>query len=124
NSWGWGSTSIVALLAGSVVMLVAFVLIERRVKAPIVEFPLFASRNFVGANLVALIVTFAMLAQFFFIALYMQDVLGLSPLATGVAILGAVVAVSLLRGRAERSPDLADAEAPVTAPGQLATAQR
>ena len=44
-----------------------------------VEFPLFASRNFVGANLVALIVTFAMMAQFFFVALYMQDILG--PLA-------------------------------------------
>ena len=42
-----------------------------------VEFPLFASRNFVGANMVALIVTFAMLAQFFFLALYMQNILGL-----------------------------------------------
>src|SRR4051794_2326262 len=46
NSWGWSSPAIVALLAGSVFMLGAFVLIERRVRAPIVEFPLFASRNF------------------------------------------------------------------------------
>jgi EmrB/QacA subfamily drug resistance transporter len=102
NSWGWGSSAIVALLAGSVVMLVAFVLIERRVKAPVVEFPLFASRNFVGANLVALIVTFAMLAQFFFIAIYMQNILGLSPVEAGVRFLPAtlmIVAVAPIAGR-------------------------
>ncbi|MDX6637149.1 MAG: hypothetical protein QOJ01_660, partial [Solirubrobacterales bacterium] len=80
NSWGWGSAGIVGLLAGSVVMLGAFVAIERRVDSPIVEFPLFASRNFVGSNVIALVVTFAMMAQFFFMALYMQDILGLSPL--------------------------------------------
>lgn len=102
NSWGWGSPAIVALLAGSVLMLGAFVIIERRVAAPIVEFPLFASRNFVGANLVALIVTFAMLAQFFFIALYMQNILGLSPLEAGVRFLPAtlmIVAIAPIAGR-------------------------
>ena len=51
--------------------------VELRVPAPMVEFRLFASRNFIGANLVALVVTFAMLGQFFFIALYMQDILAL-----------------------------------------------
>src|SRR5881394_3281220 len=70
NSWGWGSTSIVTLLAGAVAMLVAFVAVELRVSAPMVEFRLFASRNFVGANMIALVVSFAMLAQFFFLALY------------------------------------------------------
>ncbi len=102
NSWGWGSTAVVGLLAGSVVLLVAFVLIEQRVKAPVVEFPLFASRNFVGANLVALIVTFAMLSQFFFIAIYMQNILGLSPLEAGVRFLPAtlmIVAIAPLAGR-------------------------
>ncbi len=102
NSWGWGSPATVGLFAGSVLMLVAFVVIEGRVKAPIVEFPLFASRNFVGANLVALIVTFAMLAQFFFIAIYMQDVLGLSPVEAGVRFLPAtlmIVAIAPIAGR-------------------------
>jgi EmrB/QacA subfamily drug resistance transporter len=102
NSWGWGSPAIVSLLGGSIAMLAAFVVIERRVAAPIVEFPLFASRNFVGANLVALIVTFAMLAQFFFIALYMQDILGLSPLEAGVRFLPAtlmIVAIAPIAGR-------------------------
>jgi EmrB/QacA subfamily drug resistance transporter len=65
NAWGWGSVPVLSLFAGSVAMLVVFILVERRVAAPMVEFPLFASRNFVGSNLIALIVTFAMLAQFF-----------------------------------------------------------
>ncbi len=102
NSWGWGSPGIVALLAGSAAMLAAFVVIERRVAAPMVEFRLFASRNFVGANLIALVVSFAMLAQFFFLAIYMQDVLGLSPLEAGVRFLPAtlmIVTVAPIAGR-------------------------
>ena len=102
NSWGWTSAAVLALLAISVLMLAAFVAIERRVKAPVVEFPLFASRNFVGANLVALIVTFAMLAQFFFVTLYIQDVLGYSPLEAGVRFLPAtlmIVAFAPVAGR-------------------------
>jgi EmrB/QacA subfamily drug resistance transporter len=102
NSWGWGSPQIVALLAGSVLMLALFPFIERRVAAPMVEFPLFASRDFVGANVIALIVTFAMLAQFFFIALYMQNILGYSPLEAGVRFLPAtlmIVAIAPIAGR-------------------------
>ena len=67
-----------------------------------VEFPLFGSRNFVGSNLIALVVTFAMLAQFFFLALYMQDILGYSPLEAGVRFLPAtlmIVAFAPLAGR-------------------------
>jgi EmrB/QacA subfamily drug resistance transporter len=102
NSWGWGSIPIVALLAGSALMLAAFVAVELRVRAPMVEFPLFASRNFIGANLVALVVTFAMLGQFFFITLYMQDILRYSPLEAGVRFLPAtlmIVAFAPLAGR-------------------------
>jgi EmrB/QacA subfamily drug resistance transporter len=93
NSWGWTSLPIVALLAGSVVMLGAFVAIEQRVAAPMVEFPLFASRNFVGSNVIALVVTFAMMAQFFFMALYLQDILGLSPLEAGIRFLPATLMI-------------------------------
>src|SRR4051812_24810540 len=83
-------------------MLAAFILVELRVKAPMVEFRLFASRNFVGSNLIALIVTFAMLSQFFFLALYMQNMLGYSPLQAGVRFLPAtlmIVAVAPIAGR-------------------------
>ncbi len=82
--------------------MAAFVLVELRVKVPMVEFKLFASRNFVGSNVIALIVTFAMMAQFFFLALYMQNILGYSPLQAGVRFLPAtlmIVAIAPLAGR-------------------------
>jgi EmrB/QacA subfamily drug resistance transporter len=102
NSWGWGSPEIVALLAGAVLGLAAFVAIERRVKVPMVDFSLLSDRNFLGAVVVALIVSFAMLGVFFFLALYMQDILGYSPLEAGVRFLPStlmIVGVAPLAGR-------------------------
>jgi EmrB/QacA subfamily drug resistance transporter len=102
NSWGWGSTAIVSLIAASLVLLVAFVFVEMRVRAPMVEFALFANRNFIGAVSVAFIVTFAMLGMFFFLALYMQNVLGYSPLEAGVRFLPTtllIMVVAPLSGR-------------------------
>jgi EmrB/QacA subfamily drug resistance transporter len=102
NSWGWGSTQILALLAGAALSLIVFVLVELRVKAPMVEFRFFADRNFLGAVVVALIVTFAMMGVFFFLALYMQDILHYSPLEAGVRFLPStlmIVAVAPVAGR-------------------------
>jgi EmrB/QacA subfamily drug resistance transporter len=102
NSWGWGSAEIVALIAGAAVGLVAFVLVELRVKVPMVEFHFFADRNFLGAVVVALIVSFAMLGVFFFLALYMQDILGYTPLEAGVRFLPStlmIVTVAPVAGR-------------------------
>jgi len=102
NDWGWGSTGIVALFAGSAVALAAFVAIELRVKAPMVEFRFFADRNFVGAVVVALIITFAMMGVFFFLALYMQDILRYSALEAGVRFLPStlmIVGVAPVAGR-------------------------
>ncbi len=105
NSWGWGSARIIGLLALSVIALVGFVFIERRVPAPIVELPLFASRNFVGTNVVALVVTFAMMAQFFFVTLYIQDVLGYSPVETGLRFLPSTLMIVLIAPIAGRMTD-------------------
>ena len=113
NSWGWSSPEIIALLAGSAVLMAGFVAVERRVEAPMVEFPLFASRDFVGTNLIALIVTFAMIGQFFFIAIYMQEILGLSALEAGVRFLPAtlmIVAVAPARRPAHRQDRRAPAD--------------
>ncbi len=102
NSWGWGSTEIVALLVGAVVGLGAFVAIERRVKVPMVDFSLLSDRNFLGAVVVALIVSFSMLGVFFFLALYMQDILRYSPLEAGVRFLPStlmIVGVAPVAGR-------------------------
>jgi len=102
NSWGWGSPAVVALLAGSVLGGIAFVAVENRAKAPMVEFRFFGDRNFLGAVVVALIITFAMMGVFFFLALYMQDILRYSPLEAGVRFLPStlmIVGVAPVAGR-------------------------
>ena len=87
NAWGWGSPGILALLAGSVVAGVAFVAVEKRSAAPVVDFEALRSKQFLGANIVAFMVTFGMLATFFFLALYMQNILGYSALEAGIRFL-------------------------------------
>jgi EmrB/QacA subfamily drug resistance transporter len=102
NSWGWGSPEIVGLLVGAAIALPAFVWVENRVKAPMVQFDLLSDRNFLAAVCVALIITFAMMGVFFFLALYMQDILGYTPLEAGVRFLPStlmIVAVAPVAGR-------------------------
>jgi EmrB/QacA subfamily drug resistance transporter len=102
NSWGWGSPTTVGLLLTAAVALPAFVGVERRVKAPMVQFELLSDRNFLGAVVVALIITFAMLGVFFFLALYMQNILGYSPLEAGIRFLPStlmIVTVAPISGR-------------------------
>jgi len=103
--WGWGSARIVALLAIAAVGMLAFALVERRSQAPIVDFSFFRSRSFAGANIVAFVVSFAMLAMFFFIALYMQNVLAYSPLEAGVRFLPSTLMIVLLAPIAGRLTD-------------------
>ncbi|HMJ34724.1 MAG TPA: MFS transporter [Baekduia sp.] len=93
NAWGWGSGQIVGLLATAVVGLAAFAVIETRSVNPMVDFRFFRARSFLGANVVAFIVSFAMLATFFFLALYLQNVRGYSPLQAGVRFLPMTVVI-------------------------------
>jgi EmrB/QacA subfamily drug resistance transporter len=102
NGWGWGSTEVIALLAVAAIALPTFVFVENRVKAPMVQFDLLSDRNFLGAVVVALIITFAMMGVFFFLALYMQDILGYSPLEAGVRFLPStlmIVGIAPVAGR-------------------------
>jgi EmrB/QacA subfamily drug resistance transporter len=102
NSWGWGSTEVVGLLALAALALPAFVWVENRVKAPMVQFDLLRDRNFLAAVCVAMIISFGMLGVFFFLALYMQDILGYSPLEAGVRFLPStlmIVGVAPVAGR-------------------------
>ena len=91
NSWGWSSGRIVGLLVLAAVSLTLFFVIELRSKSPMLDLSYFKSRSFLGANIVAFIVSFAMLAMFFFLALYMQNVLGYSPLEAGARFLPATL---------------------------------
>jgi EmrB/QacA subfamily drug resistance transporter len=102
NSWGWGSTEVVGLLILAALALPAFVFVENRVKAPMVQFDLLSDRNFLAAVCVAMIISFGMLGVFFFLALYMQDILGYSPLEAGVRFLPStlmIVGVAPVAGR-------------------------
>jgi len=105
NAWHWGSIRVIALLAVAVTGLVSFVLIERRVRAPMVDFTFFRSRSFLGASVVGFIVSFAMLAQFFFLALYMQNILHYSPLQAGVRFLPSTVVIIVMGPIAGRLTD-------------------
>jgi EmrB/QacA subfamily drug resistance transporter len=93
NAWGWGSPRIIGLLAVAGLSLAAFVVAERRSPEPMVDFRFFASKTYLGANLVAFVVTFAMLAMFFFLALYMQNIKGYSPLEAGVRFLPSTLVI-------------------------------
>jgi EmrB/QacA subfamily drug resistance transporter len=105
NGWGWGSGRILALFAVAVVSLITFAVAETRVANPMVDFRFFRSTSFLGANLVAFIVSFAMLAMFFFLALYMQNVRGYSPLQAGVRFLPSTAVIILAGPIAGRLSD-------------------
>ncbi|MHB8575014.1 MAG: MFS transporter [Dehalococcoidia bacterium] len=96
NDRGWGSAYILGLLGGGAVLLALFVWIERRVANPLLDMRFFRSPTFSGANLCAFTSTFAMFAYFFFITLYMQDVLGYSALQTGLRLLPQTAGTAIL----------------------------
>ena len=84
---GWGSTQTLGLLGVSAVLIAAFVAIELRSTAPLVPFRIFRARTLTGANVVGLLVGGSLFAMFFFITLYMQQVLGYSPIDAGLSYL-------------------------------------
>jgi len=87
NDAGWASTQTLALLAGAVVLFAAFLVIEANVRVPLMPLGLFRLRNLATANIVGVLWAAAMFAWFFLSALYLQLVLGYSPLQVGLAFL-------------------------------------
>jgi EmrB/QacA subfamily drug resistance transporter len=98
NSAGWGSAQTISLLAVSVALIVGFVLIERRSAAPLVPFRIFRLRTLTGANVVGLLVGASLFSMFFFISLYMQQVLGYSAIKAGLSYLPLAVSIILSAG--------------------------
>jgi EmrB/QacA subfamily drug resistance transporter len=87
NDWGWSSGRVVGLFVGAVALLVAFTLIELRREHPMFDPRLFGVPAFAGAQITAFAISSAMFAQFLFLTLYLQNVLGLSPIQTGLRFL-------------------------------------
>jgi len=89
NEAGWRSAETIYMLLVAVGLLTAFILIEQRVKTPLVPLGLFRLRNLAISNVTAVLWAAAMFAWFFISALYMQLVLGYTPLQIGLAFLPA-----------------------------------
>jgi EmrB/QacA subfamily drug resistance transporter len=97
---GWGSTATLAKIGGAIVLLAVFVTIEARQRAPLMPFSIFRQRTLRGANTIALLIGMALFSMFFFISLYMQDVLHYSPLRTGLYYLPLAVGIIVSAGAA------------------------
>jgi MFS family permease len=89
NAWGWTSGRTLGLLAAAAVLLVIFLVLEASVDSPLVPLGLFRLRNVSTANVVGVLWAAAMFAWFFLSALYLQLVLGYSPLQVGLSFLPA-----------------------------------
>jgi EmrB/QacA subfamily drug resistance transporter len=108
QDYGWGSARTLGLGAVAVALLAAFVFIESRSKAPLIRLGIFRSRNISGANAVMLLVIGGMYAFFFLVSLYVQQVLGYSPLEAGLAFLpftvGIIIGAGVSQPIAKRIP--------------------
>ncbi len=102
NSVGWGSTQTIGLIAVSIALLAAFVAIEMRAAKPLVPFSIFRIRTLTGANVVGLLVGASLFSMFFFISLYMQQVLGYSAIHAGLSYLPLALVIMASAGVASQ----------------------
>ncbi len=102
NNAGWASTQTLGLLALTAALLAIFVVVERRSTAPLVPFGIFRLRTLRGANVVGLLIGMSLFSMFFFLSLYMQQVLGYAPLKTGFAYLPLALTIIVSAGVASQ----------------------
>ncbi|HEX4467328.1 MAG TPA: MFS transporter [Solirubrobacteraceae bacterium] len=95
---GWGATSTIVEIAASVLLIAIFVAVELRSRAPLMPFSIFRLRTLRGADTVALLIGMSLFSMFFFVSLYMQEVLGYSPLKAGLSYLPLASAIILSAG--------------------------
>ena len=87
QSYGWGSARTLGLFAAGIALLAAFVVIESRSEAPLMRLSIFRVRSLAVGDAALLLVGSAMFGMFYFASLYVQEVLGYSPLKAGLAFL-------------------------------------
>jgi EmrB/QacA subfamily drug resistance transporter len=96
NKHGWGSPEIIGLFVGAAVLLAVFIWLELRQRLPMLDLGLFKIGSFAGANIVAMLVSLGMFGVFFFISLYVQNVLGYSPTKAGAIFLPMTILIILI----------------------------
>jgi EmrB/QacA subfamily drug resistance transporter len=102
NDAGWGSAQTLGLLALAAALIGAFVAIELRSRAPLVPFRIFRLPTLTGANTIGLLLGGSLFSMFFFITLYMQQVLSYSPIEAGLAYLPLAVMIIIASGVASQ----------------------
>jgi EmrB/QacA subfamily drug resistance transporter len=123
NGHGWTSGLVLGSFAAAAVLLVAFVLLERNQRLPMLDLTLFRSGTFTGANVVVLLVALAMFGVFFFVSLYMQNILGYSAVEAGAAFLPMTVLIILIAPIAGKATDRIGSRSLMTAGMVLVGAQ-
>jgi EmrB/QacA subfamily drug resistance transporter len=101
QSFGWGSPKTLGLFAVGAGLLVAFVFVESRIEGPLVRLSIFKVRTLAVGNFVLLLVAGGLFAMFFFATLYVQGILGFSPLQAGLAFLPVTAGIVLGSGTAQ-----------------------
>src|SRR6478672_3125715 len=98
NEDGWGSTGVIAALVGAVVLLIAFVVVEGRSREPMLPLRLLSERRFAGPQVAVFAIASSFFAVFLYLTLYLQTVLGLSPIETGLVYLPGTFLVFVTSG--------------------------
>jgi EmrB/QacA subfamily drug resistance transporter len=96
NRHGWTSPEIVGLFSAAALLLVAFVVLEHRQRLPMLDLSLFRIGSFTGSNLVAMLVSLGMFGVFFFVSLYIQNILGWTPTQAGASFLPMTILIILV----------------------------
>ena len=98
NDDGWGSPGIIAALAGAAILLVGFVVVEERSREPMLPLRLLRQPSFAGPQIAVFAIASSFFAVFLYLTLYLQTVLGLSPIETGLVYLPGTFLVFIVSG--------------------------
>lgn len=98
NAVGWSTPQIVVELVGAVVLLFGFVLVERLRRAPMLPLEMFRDPSFTGAQVAAFTMSASFFAIFIYLILYLQEILHLSPIRAGLALMPCTIVVFVVSG--------------------------
>jgi EmrB/QacA subfamily drug resistance transporter len=113
--YGWGSAHTLGIGAAALALLAAFVGVESRTSHPLMPFGIFRLRTLRGANAIGLLIGMSLFSMFFFISLYLQQVLGYDALKTGLSYLPLAFTIILSAGVASQLVNRLGYKAPLTA---------